>query len=82
VVARSSGSGSAAVMMWARAWISMVRYRRAVRTNFLMLHPVASSRWRLTGEGGEHDGQVRFDRLAPVVEGRPDAGGYFRGFPR
>jgi len=36
------------VMVWSPAWISMVRQRRAVRTNFLIDQPVWASIQRLT----------------------------------
>jgi len=35
-------------MVWSPAWISMVRQRRAVRTNFLIDQPVWASIHRLT----------------------------------
>src|SRR5262249_21380904 len=45
---RSSGRGSAAVMVWSPAWISMVRQRRAVRTKLLIAQPVWAWIQRLT----------------------------------
>jgi len=40
--------GSAAVSVWSPAWISMVRYRRAVFTNLRIDQPVWCSIQRLT----------------------------------
>jgi hypothetical protein len=41
-----------------------------VRTNRLIDQPVRSSIQRLTAGGGEHDGQMRVDRVALVVVDR------------
>ena len=49
----------------------MVRYRRAVLTNFLMDQPVRSFDPPADGERGEHDRQVRFDGVAFAVVDRP-----------
>ena len=67
---RSSGSGSAAVRVWRPAWIVTVRYRRAVRTNFLMLQPVWCLDPVADGHRGEHDAQVCVDRFACAVVDR------------
>jgi hypothetical protein len=65
-VAEVSGSGSAAVMVWPPdgfRWCgSGGRYRRTCGS---MLDPAAD------GQGGEHDRQVRFDRVAFAVVDRP-----------
>jgi hypothetical protein len=50
---RSSGSGSAAVMVCGLAWIWMVRQRRAVFTNLRMDRPVWLSIHRLTARAAK-----------------------------
>jgi hypothetical protein len=67
----SSGRGSAAVMVCRPAWISMVRYRRAVLTNFLIVQPVCALDPAADGEGCEDDGEVGFDGVALAVVDRP-----------
>ena len=63
----SSGSR---VMRWPLTWMVAERAARRVWTSFFadagLVVQVAAD-----GEGGEHNGQVRLDRLPPVVEHRP-----------
>jgi hypothetical protein len=47
------GEGPAAVMVCRPAWGSMVRYRRAVLTNFLIVQPVCASIQRLTARAAK-----------------------------
>jgi hypothetical protein len=53
-----------------------------MRANFLTGQPVWSSIPPADGQGGEHDGQVGFDRVALVVAGRAAAAGPGPGDPR
>lgn len=53
--------------VWSPAWMVMVRYRRAVLTNFRMDHPGGGLDPFRDGESGHDDGEVRFDEVALMV---------------
>ena len=67
-------------MVWAPAWISMVLWRRVVRTNFLMSHPLWSSIQRLTASPPTStpppvkDRWVMLDLLAVEAVAKTDPG--------
>src|SRR2546429_3915123 len=68
---RSSGSGSAAVRVCVPAWIWMVRWRRAVRTNLRIDQPVRCSIQRETASAANTMVRCASEQCSkPVDEGR------------